>query len=169
MSDDKQFSGAMTTIDGKRVALTPEQAKAMWQQIEHEDAKRALALPSSLDCLKAMCSAEGRMKQLGWRDGRYCPRDGSAFAVCQVGSTGMWRGYWSDNGNKDKMAEGYIIAADCVHRPSEMYFKPLDKLTDEEAALVGKCDADVAVMIEQAGKAFEAMTAMVDKQKGAAG
>lgn len=158
MSEDKEYSGSMTTTDGKRVMLTPAQARAIWEECERKDAERAKTYPDSLSCLRAMSSAEERLKQLGWRDGRYCPRDGSTFATCQVGSTGMWKGFWSEDSSKDTFSPGYIIAADCVHRPSEMYFKPLDKLTDEESALIAKCDADVAVMIEEAGKMMEALT-----------
>jgi hypothetical protein len=158
MTEEKEYSGSMTAMDGTRVMLTPAQAKAMWEDCERIDAERAKTYPDSLACLRAMSSAEERLKQLGWRDGRYCPRDGSTFATCQVGSTGMWKGFWSPDSGSDAFPQGYIISADCVHRPSEMYFKPLDKLTDEEAALIAKCDADVAVMIEEAGKMLEALT-----------
>lgn len=162
MSENTKYSGSMTTIDGKRIAITPEQAKAMWEDCERADAERQKQFPDTLSCLQAMSSAAERLRQLGWRNGRYCPRDGTSFAVCQVGSTGMWKGLWTNDSGKGPFSEGNIIAGDCVNRPSEMYFKPLDALTDAEAALVAKCDADVAVMIDEAGRMFEVMEALTE-------
>lgn len=162
MTEEKEYSGSMTASDGTRVMLTPEQAKAMWEECERKDAERAKTYPDSLSCLRAMSSAEERLKQLGWRNGRYCPRDGSTFATCQVGSTGMWEGFWSPDSGSEVFPQGYIISADCVHRPSEMYFKPLDSLTDAESELIAKCDADVATMIEEAGKMMDALTLSSD-------
>lgn len=157
-TENKDYSGSMTTMDGRRIALTSDQAKSMWEQCEKADRDRAEKYHDSAACLDAMLSAECRLKQLGWRNGRYCPRDGNAFAVCQVGSTGMWKGFWSEDSDPRPFSPGYIISADCVHRPSEMYFKPLDKLTEAEAALIAKCDADVATMIEADLKAFAALS-----------
>jgi len=38
-----------------------------------------------------------------------------------------------------------------------MYFKPLDQLTEAEAALIEKCDADAATMIEAMGRTLAAL------------
>lgn len=151
---EEQFSGSMTTTDGRRVQLSAEEAKALWDACIEAQKERADRQPDTAACLAAMSSAETRLKELGWRSGVYCPRDGSAFAVCEVGSTGMWAGHWTENRTDTR---GFIIAADCVHRPDEVYFKPIGQLTEAETALIKKCDADVAQQIERMGRAFESM------------
>lgn len=157
MSEEKEFSGSMTTIDGKRVALTSDQAKDLWQACETAQAKLVEKLPDTAACLSALCSAQSRLQQLGWRNGRYCPRDGSEFAVCEIGSTGMWKGFWTEDSSKSPISHGYIISADCVHRPGEVFVKPLDKLTEAERSHIEKCDADVAVMIDDMCRGLAAM------------
>lgn len=152
MSKDKDWSGSVTDTNGKRMPLSPDDAKALWQACENAQKERAERLPDAVSCLREMCSAQDRMRELGWRRGTYCPRDGSVFAVCEIGSTGMWKGFWTDDGSKSAIATGYVIAADCVHRPGEVYFKLLDKLSQAEADLMAKCDSDVAEMIDQMGR-----------------
>ncbi|KQZ49765.1 hypothetical protein ASD54_12575 [Rhizobium sp. Root149] len=156
-TDNREVIAEMTTTDGKRVRLTPEQASSLLAACEQAQQERMARLPDTASCLSALCDADSRMRELGWRNGRYCPRDGSPFAVCQVGSTGMWAGHWSEDGDKRPFATGYVIAADCVHRPSEVYFKPIDQLTDEERSLMTKCDREVAGYIERLGATFDAL------------
>jgi hypothetical protein len=57
----------------------------------HEAAKqrRAEAMPTEQDAIRAMYAAWTRLKELGWRDGRYMPTDGERFAGIQSGSTGI--------------------------------------------------------------------------------
>jgi hypothetical protein len=143
MSEKKEYHGSMKMTDGRRVPLSADEAKGMWEAIERSAADRAERIPTSLVALKILSEAKDRMRELGWRDGRYCPRDGRQFAVCEIGSTGMWHGFWTSS----QTDEGLICYADCVSSPREMFFKPLDKLTDEENALAAKCDADVAAQI----------------------
>jgi hypothetical protein len=154
MTEQKQYSGHMTTIDGRHVPITAEQAQSMWEASDRSQRERAERLPDSVACLSAICSADQRLRELGWKKATYCPRDGTEFAVCQPGSTGMWKGFWTDDSDKNPLSPGYVHAADCVTRPAEVYFKPLDKLTDTEAALVNKCDADVAAFIDRLGAVF---------------
>ncbi|MDE2470298.1 MAG: hypothetical protein KGL35_16515, partial [Bradyrhizobium sp.] len=42
--------------------------------------------------LRAMQDGWIRLKELGWRDGVYCPRDGTHFQVIELGSTGIFDG-----------------------------------------------------------------------------
>lgn len=55
---------------------------------EHS-AKLAEAMPTELDAIRAMQDAYIRLKDLGWRDAIYCPKDGSIFDAIEVGSTGI--------------------------------------------------------------------------------
>lgn len=151
MSDEKNFSGSMTTADGKRVQLTSSEAEALWEKVKKSGEERAERLPDAHSCLVAMSQAESRLQELGWRKGSYCPRNGEPFAVCEVGSTGMWQGFWSEDADSKPFSTGYIIAADCVHRPSEVFFKPIERLTDAERDHMNKCDRDVAQFIDRLG------------------
>lgn len=93
MSDDKPapFFGAMTTGDGRRVALTPSEAQALWETVERRRAERAAKLPDERSAIEAMFEAWLRLKELGWSEAIYCPKDGSAFEVIEPGSTGIFR------------------------------------------------------------------------------
>jgi hypothetical protein len=129
--------------DGSRVALSADEAKALWDAAERAQKERAERLPDVQSCLSSFLSAKDRMRELGWRESVYCPRDGSTFAVCQIGSTGIWSAFFSDP---------YISYGDCVESPSRsMFFKPTDKLTDEEQAHLEKCDQEVGEWISRMG------------------
>lgn len=135
-----KYHDSMKMSDGTRKALTSDEAKAIWQQIEASTKERAEKMPDAESALRSMISAEERLKELGWRDARYCPRDESEFAVCEIGSTGMWKAFYSGE---------FITYADCVSKGNRMYFKPLDKLTDGERTRIENCDKEVAAMIGQ--------------------
>ena len=106
-------------------------------------------MPTSQAALSSICSARTRLQELGWRDGIYCPKDGSEFAVCQVGSTGMWRGLY-----QGEWPTGHLISSDCANSPEGMFWKPFADLTAEEAAHMEQCDGDVRTMIDAHLRAF---------------
>lgn len=64
---------------------------ALWDAAEKEKAARAEAMPTEQDAIKALNQAYQRLKELGWNDPIYCPKDGSHFDVIEVGSTGIHR------------------------------------------------------------------------------
>lgn len=59
-----------------------------------------MKLETEQDCLDAMMKAYSRLQALGWRDGIYMPKDGTAVTVMQCGSTGTFEcrysGEWPD-------------------------------------------------------------------------
>ncbi|NOV17871.1 hypothetical protein E5S70_17610 [Ensifer adhaerens] len=143
MSD---YHGSMRMADGSRVSLTEEEAKELWQVVKQAGKDRAERLPDAKACLTALSSAKDRMRELGWRDSRYCPRDGSTFAVCEIGSTGMWSAFYH---------EPYIHYADCVSTQGpHVFFKAMDKLTDEERATLVRGDKTVSDDIARMGEMF---------------
>lgn len=142
MADDP-IVGHKIMMNGTTQPLRESEADAIWEAIEADEKRRLVDMPTSRSALSAMCSARTRLKDLGWRDGIYCPKDGSAFAVCEVGSTGMWKGFY-----QGKWPDGHIICADCANRPEGMFWKPIADLTEEEAAHVAKCEDDMRTMIE---------------------
>lgn len=145
---DKEFHGSVTMADGSRRALSSEEAKALWEQIERADAERAAAMPDAHTALAALVSAVSRMRELGWAPSQYCPRNGSAFAVCEIGSTGMWTAHF---------AGAYIHYGDAVSSPGlHMFWKALDKLDEAEKATLAGCDKSEAEYIERIAIAFGA-------------
>lgn len=53
--------------------------------------------------LQQMQDGLNGLKSLGWRDGKYAPKDGTQFLSIEAGSTGVCLCYWMDN---DRMKEG---------------------------------------------------------------
>lgn len=145
----EKYSGSMTLEDGRRVPLSKEAAEAIWDSIQLNRERRTVLIPDSVSALGILVDARERLRELGWREASYCPKDGSAFAVCEMGSTGMWLGSYSG-----EWPSGHIHYADCVSNPGGMFFKPLDKLTDEEKELVAKGEKSVAAHIERLARSF---------------
>lgn len=137
--------GSMRLANGTRVELSAEEAKAIWDRFKQVDAERAAQMPTAVAALSVLSGAVERLKQLGWRDARYCPRDGSEFAVCEIGSTGMWSAFFHDD---------LIHYGDCVSSPRGMFFKPIDKLSDDEREVMERGDKEVAAEIDRMGDMF---------------
>lgn len=80
--------------------MTAEDANKIWRQAEKRKAERAGKLPDEQACLDAMFEAYQRLKELGWNDACYCPKDGTVFSVIEAGSTGTfdchYQGEWPD-------------------------------------------------------------------------
>ena len=69
--------------------LRESEAKAIMARVEAATAKRKADMPTEQDAIRAMFDAWQRLKELGWREGRYMPTTGAMFATVQVGSTGI--------------------------------------------------------------------------------
>lgn len=67
----------------------------------HEAKKQAWAEAGEQALLDQMHDAYRGLRHLGWRDGRYAPRDGTRFLAIQDGSTGMFPCYWAPNEHVD--------------------------------------------------------------------
>lgn len=62
--------------------------------VDAEKAKRAAAMPTEQDAINAIQQAYHRLKDLGWNDIQYCPKDGSEFDSIEIGSTGIHPTYY---------------------------------------------------------------------------
>lgn len=106
-----EYHGHMTLADGSHVPLTAEEATAIWESAERRAAARAETMPTEKDALNAMFEAWQRLKELGWSEAIYCPKDGSMFDAIEAGSTGIhdccYRGEWP-SGSWDLYADGDI-------------------------------------------------------------
>lgn len=89
MKDDHKRTG--TGFPFKELRKLQELAR----DLEKIREARAQAMPTEKDALNVMANALQRLKDLGWKDAIYCPKDGSTFLVIEVGSTGIHEGYYS--------------------------------------------------------------------------
>jgi hypothetical protein len=80
--------------------LTKEEAATLLAALDAAKAKRAADMPTEQDAVKAMFDAWQRLKELGWSEAIYCPKDGTMFKAIEPGSTGfhdcIYRGEWPD-------------------------------------------------------------------------
>lgn len=72
--------------------LTRAEADALWEAAEAAKRKRSEDMPNEQAAINAMWEAHQRLKELGWSDAIYCPKDGSHFKVIEPGSTGIHDG-----------------------------------------------------------------------------
>jgi len=70
-----------------------------WDALEiaslKEKAARSALLPTEQDAINMIAECHTRLKELGWNDAIYCPKDGSEFDAIEVGSTGIHRCHYS--------------------------------------------------------------------------
>ena len=64
-------------------------AEKLLQDAKVAKQKRSEDMPTESDALRAMFQAYQRLRELGWRDAIYCPKDGSHFNAIEAGSTGI--------------------------------------------------------------------------------
>lgn len=74
--------------------LTRAEGEALWKHAQrcHED--RIARMPDEKSALQTLHDAYTRLKDMGWRDAIYCPKDGSTFEIIEVGSTGIFRAHY---------------------------------------------------------------------------
>jgi len=121
MSDD--VVGHKTFADGplgfRHEPLTRGEAESILAAIDADARRRAEEMPDEISAINKLFDAWLRLKELGWKEAIYCPKNGSTFQVIQAGSTGVfdahYRGEWPD---------GYIITIDGIDsyasRPGEV-------------------------------------------------
>ena len=71
--------------------LTRLEGEELWKACEEARVKRIERMPDEKAALNQMFDAYTRLKELGWSEACYCPKDGSAFNVIEAGSTGIHR------------------------------------------------------------------------------
>ena len=74
--------------------LRKDEADALWEQAEAERARREQAMPDEQSALQQLWDAQYRLKDFGWQDPVYAPKDGSPLDIIELGSTGIHRGYY---------------------------------------------------------------------------
>jgi hypothetical protein len=107
--------------------LHKEEADALLAAVDAAEKDRAARMPDEKAAIHALFDAWLRLKELGWRDAVYCPKDGTPFQIIEAGSTGIFDAYY-----QGEWPDGYIISHDehdsYVSRPSHtILFKPADE------------------------------------------
>lgn len=86
--------GHKTHADGSHSPLREVEAKALIAASDSAKARRAEQMPDERSALHAMFNAWLRLRELGWNDAIYCPKDGTRFDAIEAGSTGIHRCYY---------------------------------------------------------------------------
>jgi hypothetical protein len=78
--------------------LTRTDADAIIESARRAEQERAEKMPTEQDAIRAMWSAFERLRELGWKEAMYCPKDGTEFDAIEAGSTGIhscvYHGEW---------------------------------------------------------------------------
>lgn len=149
---NREYHGAATLEDGTRVALSADEAKALWEQAEAIRNKADADMPTTHHALGAISTAKDRLRRFGWSDGVHCPKDGSEFAVIEFGSTGIFSAFYSGT-----WPDGFLNYAGCVGRPGNMMWKPIASLTADELKTMHQCDESTRKWIERDMRTFASM------------
>lgn len=64
-------------------------ARVILEEHDAAKARRAEQMPTEYDVLCTMSQCHSRLRELGWSEAIYCPKDGSAFDAIEFGSTGI--------------------------------------------------------------------------------
>src|SRR5258708_7682666 len=76
------------------VVLTAAEGEAIWEAAKKQQRERAERIPDEATALRVMQDAYTRLKELGWRDAIYCPKDGTRFQAIESGSSGVHHCYY---------------------------------------------------------------------------
>jgi hypothetical protein len=100
VSKGSEIVGHKTLRDGSHEPLTRAEADEIMSRCDEADKRRAEAMPTEQSAIDAMMDAYIRLKEFGWRDVIYCPKDGSPFDAIEFGSSGIhechYSGDWPD-------------------------------------------------------------------------
>lgn len=84
------------------LACSEMQWRDIMQDITNSAIARYLAMPDENTALLLLFEAQIRLKELGWKEIMYCPKDGSTFKVIEPMSTGihdcLYLGEWPSGG-----------------------------------------------------------------------
>lgn len=86
--------GHKTLADGSHEPLRRDEAEALWADAVARQQKRASDMPDEQSAINAMWEAHQRLKELGWTEAIYCPKDGTAFQAVEPSSTGIFRSHY---------------------------------------------------------------------------
>lgn len=74
--------------------VTAAEGEALWECTEKNRKSREERMPDENSAIHALFDAWQRLKELGWREPQYCPKNGTQFKVIELGSTGIFDCYY---------------------------------------------------------------------------
>lgn len=89
MSD---YHGHATLEDGTHVPLTKDEADALSEASEEAAAKSAADMPETRDALRVMQRGLSRLRELGWREAKYCPEGWNILCCDRIRQHWNFRG-----------------------------------------------------------------------------
>jgi hypothetical protein len=99
---DNRIVGHKTFDDGtggfRHEPLYEDEAQALMASIDAATKSRAELMPDEQAAVRMLTDAHQRLKELGWREAIYCPKDGAPFLAIEPGSSGFhtcsYQGDW---------------------------------------------------------------------------
>lgn len=85
------MSSFVEGIGRLHLIITAEEQAAINAEFDAEKADRAARFPDEKSAINGMFDAFDRLRELGWREAIYCPKDGTEFQAIEAGSTGIHR------------------------------------------------------------------------------
>lgn len=90
---EDEIVGHKTLSDGKggyyHEPLRASEAEEILRRCDAEESRRKELMPDEQAARYLFGDAWQRLKQMGWNDACFCPKDGSLFEVIEAGSTGI--------------------------------------------------------------------------------
>lgn len=107
-------------------------AAELFARMEAHQKARAETMPDERAALRIMLEAYARLRELGFRDAIYCPKDGTVFEAVNMGCTAIARcsylGEWPGGG-------WFVHEAGDLWPARPILFRPLP---DEETETLGR-------------------------------
>lgn len=152
--EDKAFWANVYNAESVRkikAALSAAEARIRELEGASEAISAAPTYATTADALCVLSSAKERLRELGWREGQYCPKGGEEFAVIEWGCSGIfpavYHGEWPN---------GSLLYCDSFNHPHGCMFKPIANLTDAERQKMNECIDRDRVMSDREARAFGA-------------
>lgn len=93
----------------------PTKAEELFDEYQRHKADRAHRMPTTEDALRVIADAHERLKELGWRQIQYGPKQGVHVELIEPGCTAVLTGYRNDVRGPN---ETWWVETDCDLWPS---------------------------------------------------
>lgn len=105
------------------------QRRAVAEAVDAATTGRATLMPTQDDAILMLFHAHMRLKERGWREAIYCPKDGTEFQMIEPGSTGIFTGAYQGEWPKGSW---WLYDGGDIWPAHPVLFRPFpDKAPDE--------------------------------------
>lgn len=161
-SASEMLGATFAKYGSNRITVTGDEWDAQTGAFSRVDAARAALMPTEQDAINMMWQAVQRLKQLGWKEAIYCPKDGSEFDAIEPGSTGIHKTHYSG----EWPTGGWMVADGGDLWPSHPYlYRPTEKELAEAEERKARFRAAIAMETRQGGDS-EAAPSQSDDSAG---